>query len=240
MHAVPDLPLLRGRSAQTARAVLAEAALRARAGQPHLKLDTEIVTGSPDRVLVSGAAGAQLLVAGRRGQGGLTGLLLGTVVLHLVHAAPCPVVVIGEHHHPRTAEIAVGVTGHPGQQPVLEFAFTEADLRASALRAVHAWTHPVSRAPGDMLPLVYDVEAVADEERRVLAEAVAGWREKFPDVAVRLLCAHANTTDTLIDASDRADLLVLGLRGRRLTGAIPGSVTHAVLHHARCPVAVIR
>lgn len=116
------------------------------------------------------------------------------------------------------------------------------DGSKSGLVAVHAWTHPVSTGPGDMLPLVYDVNGVEAEEQRVLAESVAGWCDRYPEVPVAHRLVRGPTRTTLIDESARgAPLLVVGARGRDgFAGLLLGSVSQAVLHHAGCPVAVIR
>jgi nucleotide-binding universal stress UspA family protein len=48
----------------------------------------------PARALLDAAIGADLLVVGSRGRGGVRGLLLGSVSQQCVHHAPCPVVVV--------------------------------------------------------------------------------------------------------------------------------------------------
>jgi hypothetical protein len=68
-------------------------------------------------------------------------------------------------------EMVVGVDGSAGCQAAIVFAFEEASWRKARVHAVHTWTHPVSTEPGDMLPLIYDKESVAADERRLLAES---------------------------------------------------------------------
>jgi nucleotide-binding universal stress UspA family protein len=92
-----------------------------------------------------------------------------------------------------------------------------------------------------MLPLVYDVQKVEDEENRLLAELLAGWSEKYPDVTVTRDVVRGRADHTLIEASGRAQLLVVGARGvGGFRGLVFGSVSQAALHHAHCPVAVVR
>ena len=134
----------------------------------------------------------------------------------------------------------LGVDGSPANDPAVGFAFDAASRRGCPLTAVHTWTHPVSTGPGDMLPLVYDTAEVEEEEARVLEEALAGRRDKYPDVQVRRRLVRAHTRPTLIEATSRAQLAVVGTRGRGgFTGLVLGSVSQALLHHADCPVAVV-
>jgi nucleotide-binding universal stress UspA family protein len=91
-----------------------------------------------------------------------------------------------------------------------------------------------------MLPLVEDVDAIEGEEARVLSEALAGMRERYPEVAVREHLVRGRIRRTLLDLSGSAQLLVVGARGRGgLSGLLLGSVSQASLHHADCPVLVV-
>jgi nucleotide-binding universal stress UspA family protein len=199
-----------------------------------------ILVGTPAAVLVHESQRAALLVVGhgRRVDLHLPGL--GSVARQVAAHAACPVLVTrGEPDG--TGDVLVGVDGSPGNDTTVGFAFEEAALRGTGLLALHAWTGPVSTGPGDMLPLVYDPALVAAEEQRVLAEALAGWQAKYPDVAVhrRLVRGHAGRA--LVEASRDARLVVVGRHGHRaVSGWLVGSVTHALLHQACCAIAVIR
>jgi len=83
---------------------------------------------------------------------------------------------------------------------------------------------------------------VAADQRALLAERLAGWRLKYPEVAVtELVVQGVGAAHALVEQSERAQLLVVGSRGRRtVTGLVLGSVSHAVLHRSHCPVAVVR
>lgn len=59
-----------------------------------VKIISKVVQGSPAKVLLQEAAGAELLVVGSRGRGGITEALLGSVAHYCLHHAPCPVVVV--------------------------------------------------------------------------------------------------------------------------------------------------
>ncbi|MFB9681098.1 universal stress protein [Streptosporangium vulgare] len=217
--------------------LLQRAVEQARSDAPTLEVTTEILDGGAAEAIAIAAEAAQLIVVGRRGLGGFTGLLVGSVSYDLAARSPCSVVVVNRPPAAQDTEIVVGVTGRADQDPLLEFAFAEATLRRRPLRAVHAWTHPTTRAPGDMQPLVYDIKDVGDEEARLLAESLGGWRERFPDVTLVEHVAHEHPAKALIDASETAELVIVGAPGRRL---FLTSTVRALLHHAQAPVVVHR
>jgi nucleotide-binding universal stress UspA family protein len=106
---------------------------------------------------------------------------------------------------------------------------------------VYAWYDQAHSGIGLMVPLGYDPDMAAREERLVLAESLAGWQEKFPDVAVVHSVVLGHPVPALVSRSATARLLVVGSRGRNsLRSLALGSVSHGVLHHATGPVAVVR
>ncbi|NLU69221.1 universal stress protein [Streptomyces sp. HNM0574] len=226
-----------------AEQTVSEAVARARETEPDVLVTDEIVTGEPLTVLAGQSEHAELVVVGSRGLGGFTGLLLGSVAVHLSAHGHCPVLVVRGRQEP-TGPVLLGVDGSPDGSAAVGFAFAEASHRGVDLVALHTWndwTGPVSSGPGDMMPLVYDTDMLRDEEERVLAQAVAGWHELYPDVTVHRRLERSFTRTALIDGSEEAQLVVLGARGRGgFTGLLLGSVSQALLHHAHCPVAVVR
>jgi nucleotide-binding universal stress UspA family protein len=185
-----------------------------------------------------------VVVVGHRGLGGFTGLLVGSVGVQVAAHAAGPVVVVRPHSAAAGASagrVVVGIDGSPLSRAALGFGFEAAARRGVGLTAVHAWTEPVSTGPGDMLPLVYDADDVDAEETRLLAEALAGWAEKYPDVPVDRKVVRGRAAEALVAESAGAALLVVGSPGRGgFTGLLLGSVSQAALHHADCPVAIVR
>jgi nucleotide-binding universal stress UspA family protein len=241
-HEVPLVPQPAGwgTSAEAAaREMLGQAAVYAQAGRPRLEVTTELAGNGAEQVLIDFCEDAQLLVVGSRGRGGFAELLLGSVSRHVAARAHCPVAVIRQRHGGDLGAIVVGVTGRPGQDSLLGFAFDEAALRGATLRAVHGWVHPATRQPGEMQPLVYDVDAVGQEEAIMLAEAIAGWRERFPGVRLVQDVVHEHPAKALIEASAEADLVVVGAHSGRRPLLGLGGTTHAVLHHSLAPVVVV-
>jgi nucleotide-binding universal stress UspA family protein len=229
-----------GGLANDAKRLLMEAMAHAQKLRPDVTVTGEIVVGAPVQVLLAEAHGAAMVVLGDRGLGGFTGLLVGSVAIHVAAHAACPVVVArGEVD--RGGDILVGVDGSPAGASALDFAFEEAALRGVGITALHTYIYPVAGDPGDLLPLVYDADQLKDEETAVLAEAVAGWCERYPDVPVNQALVRDRASRALVHAADRAALVVVGCRGRGgFLGLVLGSVSQALLHHASCPVAIMR
>lgn len=215
-----------------------------RAGHPQLVIEAEVVIGEPVPVLLREAAEASLLVLGSRGLGELRDLAAGSVMTHLATHAPCPVVVVPAGWPERTDvrdEIVVGVDGSELSTAAIGFGFEYAELTGGSLTALMAWHDPQSIGPGDIVPAVYDIDALEQDSAAVLGEALAGQAVDHPDVKAVEKLVRGPAANVLVDASRNARLLVVGSRGRGLfRGLLLGSVSRAVLNHAQCPVAVVR
>jgi nucleotide-binding universal stress UspA family protein len=192
---------------------------------------------------------AGLLVVGSQGRGGAIGSRLGSTAIALTQQASGPVVVVptafgGQIEAEETeVNVVVGVDGSQTSQRAVEFAFAEAAMRNSGVTAVHAWTLPWLRSTLSVRHEVVTVTrpALQQEAAAVLSESLAEIRQKHPDVSVIEQVVEARPAEALVDASQNAPLLVVGSRGRGgVTGLLLGSVSHAVLHRAHCPVAVLR
>ncbi|QGN48773.1 universal stress protein [Micromonospora sp. WMMD558] len=223
-----------------AEQLVAAAVAEARAAVPDLRVSGEIIDGEAAAVLVGESPTAVMIVLGDRGLGGFTALVVGSVAVQVATYADCPILVARGSDR-SDGPVVVGVDGSEVSRLAVEFAAEEAALRGAELVALHAYRHPVSTGPGDMQPLVYDESDLRDEEKRVLAESVAGLGDRWPDLTVRRATAHGRPARMLTEASRQAQLLVVGGRGRsELSGLLLGSVSHSALHHADCPVAVVR
>jgi nucleotide-binding universal stress UspA family protein len=227
---------------QKARDEVAAAAVAAAGVVPGLAVEQEVVTGFPVPVLSAEATRARLVVLGDRGLGGFTGLLVGSVAVALSAHAPCPVVVVRGPTPgappPLEGPVVVGIDGSPTSEAALAFAFEAADLRGVPLLAVHTWTDYQIEST---MVAVLEGDAIDADEHRLLAERLAGWGEKYPDVRVQRLVTRYRPARTLLEQSAHAQLVVVGSRGRGgFAGMLLGSVSHAMLHHAGCPVAVVR
>lgn len=194
-------------------------------------------SGFPTEELVRRSADARLIVVGSRGHGGFAGALLGSVSSGVAMRATCPVVVV-RGDATDAGPIVVGVDESPASEAALEYAFEAADARGVELIAVQALPD-AHFVPG---PLPHpDRTEIREQADLHLAEHLAGWRERFPDVPVRRTTTNDHPVVALREAAASAQLLVVGHRGRGgFANLLLGSVARGVLHYAPCPVAVVR
>jgi nucleotide-binding universal stress UspA family protein len=227
------------------RKMLHEAAEAARLRHPSLTVDEDVVTALPVDLMLAESRTAQLVVVGSRGLGGFAGLLIGSVSSAVAGHGACPLVVVRgaepDGRPPTGGPVVVGVDGSPNDTPALRFAFEAADRRGAPLIALHAWTDVSVEASEWEWHQFLDWEAVADGERRLLAERLAGWQQEFPDVPVQRVVTRDRPVRSLLQAAEPAQLLVVGSRGRGgFTGMLLGSTSQALLHHSPCPLAIVR
>ncbi|MEU6786804.1 universal stress protein [Nonomuraea angiospora] len=218
--------------------ILREAEALVCARQLTIEVTTEDLEGTPAEVLREQAKDATEVVVGSRGLGGFTGALLGSVSMHVAGHVPCPVVVVRGERRPVRQEVVVGVDDSPECEPALAYAFEQARLRGSALRVLHAWQLPVHAFAPE---ISYDMDEIRTAQHQVVRDRVQIISADHPEVKVVEDVQSAHPVEALTDASERADLLVVGSHGRGALGSmLLGSVSRGVLHHAHCPVAVVR
>ncbi|GAA1256029.1 universal stress protein [Sphaerisporangium rubeum] len=220
------------------REVLAEAADAARKHTPGVEVTTALVAGTVVGSLRAESETAALVVIGSRGGGGFAELLLGSVGMGLAGHARGPVVVVRQVPEGPRGEVVAGYDGSPHAETAVAFAVEEAALRGVPLRVLSAWPSPpvapYSLTFGDL------VQASFDAEVGRLRERVDALREENPAVDIRDEVVVGHPVPALTEASEQADLVVVGSRGKGPLASVLGSVSHGVLHHARCPVAVVR
>lgn len=240
---VPSVPLPTERLRETAEHLLAELARRVREVWPGLAVDAVVTFAGATQALLQEATTADLVVVGSRGLGEFRDLAMGSVSAQVATHASCPVVVVPPRWEPdRTgAGIVVGVDGSKRSLEAIEFAFEQAEARHVTLTAVMAWHDPVSTGPDDPLPLVYDLNVLEEESSALLAESMAGHKDRHPDVPLRAELVHGRAREVLTEAGESAELLVVGSRGLgAFRGLLLGSTSRALVHHPPCPVAVVR
>lgn len=222
-------------------------ALEHRAG---LTVTTELIEESTAHTLAEASARAFEVVLGHRGLGGFGSLLLGSTGLRVAAHARGPVVIVrGEDAGPAATAGAVGAEGTRGEivagtdlsegsAEALEYAFDAAAARQARLRVIHAWQLSETLVSAGYAA---DVAEIEQGVRQALARTLMLSRDRHPDVPVAAEVLREHPVSALIDASHGADLVVVGPHGGTGRGLIRlGSVGHGVIHHAHCPVVVVR
>jgi nucleotide-binding universal stress UspA family protein len=232
-----------------------EAADGLRLRHPGVEVVVEQLTGRPSELLSDAAKESELLVLGSRGLSGVGGFLVGSVGQAVVARTERPVVLVrageaaaDEHTRdpagiPSVATpyrpVVLGLDTASPDEAVIEFAIEAALRRATSLKVVHGFSLPPYFAYG--LPDDPELNAkVAAEWTSALTEVLRPWRQKFSYLDVVEHSRAGKAADQLVAASRDASLVVVGRRIRcSPLGAHIGPVTHAVLHHAIAPVAVV-
>lgn len=224
----------------TAERMLAAAREDALTAAPSLTVTTELATGNPSRTLIDASAHAHLVVLGVRASAGSIAHLGSTLLAVTAHARGAVVIVRGPDPDRRTGPVVVGVDGSSVGEPAIGVAFAEASLRGSELVAVHAWSDLSQGHFGGIDYLEMPVDDFTVAEEALLAERLAGWSERFPDVVVRREIELFGPREKLAHWSQTAQLLVMGSRGRGgFRGLLLGSTSNWLVQHAECPVMVV-
>lgn len=213
---------------------------------PDVDVSHQIEEGSPIDMLLDLSEQCTMIVMGSRGLGGLSGMVMGSVSAAVVSHASCPVVVVREDNHvteeTKYGPVVVGVDGSGVSQKAIENAFKEADARGAELIAVHTWMDmQVQASLAGLSAAQQQWQVVEEEQNALLGHRMAGWQERFPDVKVTKVVTRDRPVRALADASEGAQLLVVGSHGRGgFKGMLLGSTSRALLQAAPCPMMVVR
>lgn len=134
--------------------------------------------------------------------------------------------------------IVVGVDGSQASKKALQWAARQAGFTGATLEAVTGWEYPAFYGWAPAIPGDIDFGQLAE---RALAEAIdeVFGSDRPSRLVTRVVCRHPAVA--LVEASEGAELLVVGCRGYGgFTDALLGSVSTYCVHHAHCPVTVIR
>ncbi|GAA1542433.1 universal stress protein [Nocardioides humi] len=191
--------------------------------------------------LLRAAEQAAMLVVGSDGHGLATGTLTGSVSQHVARHAGCPVVVVRPRRSTVANRIVVGIDESPEAGRALRFACRRAQRTGESVIAVHGCFSVLAHV------LTFDgaeselaARSLAAGERLV-QEVCAARAPDFPDVEIEPEAIPVRPGQVLVDASRAASLVVVGSRGRdAFAELLLGSVSQHVLHHAHCPVAIVR
>ncbi|WP_175408339.1 universal stress protein [Streptomyces sp. TRM64462] len=227
------------RAREAGHTLLGESADLVAEGFPGLAVTQEFSPEDAVPALRDAAGTDGTIVVGSRGLGGFGELLLGSVGLGVAAHARVPVVVVrGETERPVSGRVVAGVRGR-NDLDWLRPAARAAQVRGAALHLLTVWT-PLAHV-GTAGTLLDDIDGVAARhvhEMRVLADAIGA---EFPGLTVTTeVEGGRSVAELLVQATHDAELLVLGAHHPPLgIGRAIGHVTHAVLHHAHCPVEIV-
>ncbi|WP_068148391.1 universal stress protein [Rhodococcoides corynebacterioides] len=208
-----------------------------------LDVHTAFEHGAAAEVLVGYSDHAQLVVVGSRRLGEISGVMYGSVGVHVAAHARCPVVIVKTSSPDGPSPdgpIVVGVDGSSASEAAIRWAFDESSRRSTDLVAVHAWTDVDAGAAAVRSGAYPSDDNLSRAEDSVLAESLAGFSEHYPDVHVRREVFRDNPVRELLRESADAQMVVTGTRGRGgFTALMLGSTSRALIHRAAVPVVVV-
>lgn len=201
---------------------------------PGLTVTARNITGDPGPLLIEASRTAKLVVVGQD--------RVGTCAAQVAAHSYCPTLVVPPGTAHAGGPVLLGLAAERDEEPAIEFAFEAAEVRRVPLVAAHVWAGLPGDALGGIDPFAYDLGEAYAAADRIVAERVAGWAGKFPDVEVdRMPLYDPNPASTMRDASTMAGLIVVGARrADARSGQLLGPVTRALLAGSACPVAVVR
>jgi nucleotide-binding universal stress UspA family protein len=134
-----------------------------------------------------------------------------------------------------TYRIVVGVDGSAHSGAALRWALAEARAHSGEVTALFAWQVPFLSFPG-----AFDREEMEKASKDFVIETVSAIVPS-PPVPLRTVVAEGDPTESLVKASQDAELLVLGIRGRSpFAGLLLGSVSQGAAATAACPVVLVK
>ncbi|NUS42688.1 MAG: universal stress protein [Mycobacteriaceae bacterium] len=196
-----------------------------------VKVSAFVVGGNPTTVLLERSREARLIVVGTRGLGAVKRGVLGSVSTAVSRRAHCPVAVIPDQAEHTAGAVVVGVDGTEADSPAVAIAFDEASHRDAELVVLHVWT----------MDGILSTATLRTEAYALLSESMAGYRERYPEVRMRRTVVENSPVKRLVEASDTAQLVVVGTHNPGLVAElIFGSTSQAVAHRTHCPVIIAK
>lgn len=236
------------RASASAAAIAERGAEQIRAEHPELTVEIATSLSSASLALQEASVRARCVVLGNRGHGRVAGTLLGSTAFNVTEHARCPVVVVprGDVQLPGPdSPIVVGVDGSHSSMKAVDSAGRVSRATGAPVKILVVW-RKASKDPWGNPPSGYESVGDASDTMRTGAEAVvekAKQRllQKVPGTTVEAEVVSGRPDVVLGKASGDAGLLVVGARGRGdLASLLLGSTSRAVLHHAKCPVTIVR
>lgn len=227
-----------GRFRGAGRQALDAARAQALGRRPGLAVAERLVDGTPTEVLRAVSGEASMVVLGSRPLSSpREALTTGSIAVAVIAHAARPVVVVrcAAHTSASPATVVVGVDGSSESERALDYAFEAASLRSADVLAVWARRLPMTPAVAATVA-EYATQDAHDTLKRMPADRTA----KYPDVRTRRQIGFDHPVRMPGGASETTVAVVVGPRGLGgFRGMLLGSVSHGLIHHARCPLTVI-
>lgn len=228
-----------------AQRVLDDTVGELRAAAPDATVTGTLYPGTPTAALLEASERAVVVVVGRSGLDRVTEFILGSVTQQVVAHASSPVAVVpsvvAEDVGLEAGRVVVGIDGSELSVDATRVAFDEASARRAGLTLMHVWNAPSYSTSGVVVPDSFTLAEAHSDELRAMAETVAGFAEKYPDVHVEQRLRQGRPAKVLADASRGAALVVVGSRGHGgFASLMLGSTSRSLLHHTYAPVLVVK
>lgn len=220
--------------------VLATAAQVVREAAPGVEADTLLSEQSAAKMLIGLSESAHMVVLGSQ-RGGAVSHLGSTILAVAAHGCGTIVAIRENGEEITSGPVVVGVDGSPVSDTAVAAAFAEAAERETDLVAVHTWSDLTFTefASTDLIEI--PAEDLQTAEQAVLAERLAGWQQRYPEVTVQREVYPSTPAQHLREWSERAQLVVVGSRGRGgFRGLLLGSTSQSLIQHSACPVMITR
>jgi nucleotide-binding universal stress UspA family protein len=201
-----------------------------------VKVELEIIHGTPIRTLIDASRSAAMISVGAFGIAHFAPGRLGSTATNLASSAHCPVAIIRGRDCPPTADrgaILVHLGTSPDDGAVLQAAVEQARLRRMRLQPVTAW----QSRDGD----IHDGAVVAEGNRQALAQLgrrLECWVQRYPDLEINAVAIHGSLLDHLAKNSDSIRLVVIGTYENDVAELI-GPAGNAVLQRTDCSVLIV-
>ena len=204
-----------------------------------IQVEKLVRSGSRVHILDEAGEDARLIVLGHRDRSILGRVFTSSTCTGVASRAHCPVVCVPTTWTPgnRHGRVVVGVEGPEHSQDALGVAFAAAAERKVKLTVLHAWK--LQSPYDDIIVSRVALEEWKESATAMLEKVLRDWREAYPEVDVEIDVRHQYTAPALVGATEGADLLVLGRRGRGAPlGIHLGSTARTLIRESRCPVEI--
>lgn len=220
----------------------------AREVAPELEVTTKSSLSSPAAALEEISLTAGLIVVGNSGRGRVSGILLGSTAYHVATVARCPVAIVPPGDLPLPgpdAKVSVATDGSPSSERAVRHAVDVAQRYDAPLEVITAWERPYQdnrgTPPQGYASMAQAVKLRTEGAQRTTENAIEEILREAPGHEVTSVVLEGRAEQVIARAASDAALLVVGARGRsELTSLLLGSTSRGVLHHATCPVQIIR